>query len=88
MSLVERGGIGDALAALCNRAGIDEEVRWADEPLLPTSPGLDGEQFVHQGFVKALAKLGEGCGQHNMLRRTVEVDDRDATGVHDGKVGA
>jgi len=88
LSLVERGGIGDALAALCTRKGIDEEVRRADEPLLHGRRGLDGEQFVHQGVIKTMAKLGQRFGQHKMLLRAVPLDHLDATGVHDRKVGA
>ena len=45
MSLVEGRGIGDPLAALFHREGINEEVRWADQPLLHSGRRLDGQQF-------------------------------------------
>ena len=63
MSLVEGRGIGDPLAALFRGKGIDEEVGRADKPLVHRSGSLDGQQFVHQGLIKALAKLGEDFGQ-------------------------
>ena len=88
MSLVESRSIGDPLAALFNRKGIDEEVRRADQPLLHSGRRLDGQQFVHQDFIKALAKLGQGFGQDKMLRSAVPLDSFDATGVHDGQVRA
>jgi hypothetical protein len=88
LRFVERGGIGDALAALVHRKGLDEEVRRADQPLLHGSRDVDGEQFVHQGCIKTLAKLDQRFGPHNMLLRAVPLDSLNATGVHDSKVGA
>jgi hypothetical protein len=88
LRLVEGGGIGDALAPLFRRKSIDEEVRRADKPFVHRGSGLDCQQFVHQGFVNALAKLGQNFGQHKMLLPAVPLDDLNTTGVHDGKVGA
>jgi len=76
------------LAALCNRAGIDEEVRGADEPFCHGCRGLDGEPFVQQGCINALAQRGQGFRQDNMLLSALPLDRLKATGVHDGTVRA
>jgi len=88
LSLVQRGGIGNALAPLCHRASIAEAVRRADEPLLHGRGGLDGKQFIQQGCSNTLAKLGERCRQPKMFLGAVPLHRLDATGVHDSKVGA
>jgi hypothetical protein len=76
------------LAPLFRREGIHKEVRRADQPLVHRGSGLDGQECIHQGFVNALAKLGQGFGQHKMLLCTVPLEGLDATDVHDSKVGA
>ena len=76
---VEGRGISDPLAALFRGKGIDEEVGRADKPLVHRSGGLDGQQVVHQGLIKALAKLGEDFGQDKMLLSAVPLDRLNAT---------
>ena len=88
MSLVQGGGIGDALTALFRGKGIDEEMRWADQALLHRGSGLDSQQFIHQGLVEAAAKLGQGFGQDKVLLRTIEMYFCEATGIHDGHIRA
>jgi hypothetical protein len=59
----------------------------ADQALLHSRSGLDGQQFLHQGFVEAIAKLGKHFGQDKVLLGAVHPDDCDSAGVHHGKVG-
>ena len=88
MSLVQGGGISDPLAALFRGKGIDEQMRWADEPLVHGRGGLDSQQLVHQGLVDTAAKLRQGFGQDKVLLRAVELHFFKATSVHDRHVGA
>ena len=88
MSLVEGSGIGDPLTALLAGKRINDQVGRADEAFVHSGSGLDGQQFVHQSFVNAAAKLGQDFGQHKVLLRAVQLDGLDTTSVHDGKVGA
>ena len=57
MRLVKRRGIGDALATLLNRKGIDQEMGWRDQALIHSRSRLDGQKLIDQGVVKATAKL-------------------------------
>ena len=62
MSLVQRRGVGDTLAALLRGEGVDEEMGRTDQALLHGGSRLDGKQFIHQLGINALAKLGQGFG--------------------------
>ena len=88
MSLVKRVGIVNALAALLGGEGIDQKMSRADEPLVHGRSGLDGDQFIHQGLVNAATKAGQGWGQDKMSLAAVRLYLRDATGIHDGEIGA
>jgi hypothetical protein len=57
LSFIERGGIGDALRALFARKGVNEQMSRADQSLIHSRCGLDGDEFVHEGFVNAAPKL-------------------------------
>jgi hypothetical protein len=46
LSLVQRGGVGDALAALLRREGVDEQMGRADEALFHGGSRLDGDQLI------------------------------------------
>lgn len=88
MCFIQRGGIGDALAALFTRKGIDDEMGRVDQPFLHGSSGLDGNQLIHEGLVNAAAKLAEGLGQHKVGLRGIDLIVPETTGIHDRKVGA
>ena len=60
MSLVERGGVRDTLAALLGRERINEQMRRTDETLFHGIRCLDGQQLLHQRRIDAAAKLGGG----------------------------
>src|SRR4029453_15474840 len=62
--LIQRGGIGDPLAAWLTRAGSDNERGGADQSLLHGGCGLDGEQLLHERLVDATTKLAEGRREH------------------------
>jgi len=57
LCLVKCGGIGDALAALLRRKGIDEEVRRAHQTFVYSGGSLNGYQLIHEGLVDTAAKL-------------------------------
>jgi hypothetical protein len=63
LSLVKRGGVGDALAALLRGEGINKQMGRTDESLLHSGSRLDGYQLIHQLCIDAVAKLGQGLGQ-------------------------
>ena len=88
MRFIQRGGIGDPLAALFTRKGIDDEMGRADQTFLHGGRGLDGDQLIHERLVNAAAKLAEGLGQHKVGLGGIDLVLPEATGVHDGKVGA
>jgi len=62
LSLIQRCGIGDALAALLTRKGIDDEMGRADETCIHGGGGLDGNELIHQRFVDTAAKLAQRLG--------------------------
>jgi hypothetical protein len=63
-------------------------MRRADQALVHRRGSLDGEQFVHQGRIDTTAKLGQRLWEDKMDLRAVHVDLDNATGIHDGKIGA
>ena len=87
MSLIQRCGIGDALAALLTRKGIDDELGRADETCIHGSGGLDGNELIHQRFVYTAATLAQRLGEHKVRLRRIDLRVSEATGIHDGKVG-
>ena len=87
MSLLPRGGIGDALTALFRREGIHQEMRRADEARLHGRSGLHSQQLVHQRLVKTAATLRQGFGQDKGLLRMLELHCGKATRIHDGDIG-
>jgi len=88
LRFIERRGIGNALRALFTWKGIDDEVRRADQSLVHGPSGLEGDERIHEGLVKAAAKLAERGGEHEMGLRRIEVVLPQATRVHDREVGA
>ena len=88
MCLIQRGGIGDPLAALLTREGIDDEMRGADKALLHRCCCLDGDQRIHECFVDTTTKLAEGLGEHKVHLRARGLVLTQATGVHHGEVRA
>ena len=87
MCLVQGGRLRDALAALFRGKGIDEEMRGADQALVHSRSGLEGQQLIHQGVVQTTAKLRQGFGQDKVLLRTIELHFVEATRIHDCHVG-
>ena len=88
MCLIQRGGIGDSLAALLTREGIDDKMRGADQALLHRCRCLDGDQLLPERLVDTATKLAEGLGEHKVHLRTRGLVLTQATGVHHGKVRA
>lgn len=69
MRLIQRGGIGDPLAALFTREGINDEMGGTDKALLHRGRCLDGDQLIHERGIDAATKLAEGLGQHKVHLR-------------------
>ena len=63
LRFIQCGGIGDPLAALLTREGIDDEMRGADQALLHRSGGLDAISSSMSASSMA-TKLAEGLGEH------------------------
>jgi len=57
LSLLQRGGVGDPLAALFTRKGIDDEMGGADEACFHRGCSLDGYEGIHEFLVNAATKL-------------------------------
>ena len=87
MRLIQGGRIRDALAALFARKGIDDEMRWTDQPFVHSGGRLNGDELIHKGFVKAAPKLTERLRQHEVGLGGIDLILAEATGIHDGKVG-
>ena len=88
LCFIQRRGIGDPLTPLFTRKGIDDEMRRADQALLHGGSGLDGNELIHEGLVKAAAKLTESLRKHKVGLRGIDLILAEATGIHDSKVGA
>ena len=88
MSLIQRGRVIDALAALLAGKGVDHQVRRADQTVLHRGRRLDRQQFRHQRFIEATAKLGEHVREHKMVLGSIHLDRCDPTGIHHGEVGS
>ena len=76
------------MATLFRGKGIDDKMGGADQPCFHRGRGLDGDEFIHEGFVNAAPKHPEGLGEHKMCLRAIGVVLAKATGIHDRKVGA
>jgi len=87
LRFIPYGGIGDPLAALLTREGIDDKMRGADQALLHRRGGLEGNELIHEGLINATAKLAESLGQDKVGLRRIDLVVSEATGIHDGKVG-
>jgi hypothetical protein len=81
-------GIRDALATLLSWERIDEDMGWAHEPLIHGGSGLNGEEFLHEALIEASPKRAEGFGIDKIGLITLGLDLADASGIHDGKIGA
>ena len=88
MRLIQRGGIGDPLAALLTREGIDDERCRADQARFHGGCGLDGDELIHERLVDAATKLAEGLREHKVHLRARGLVLTQATGVQHGKVRA
>ncbi len=88
MGLLQGGGIGDPLAPLCTRKGVDDEMGGTDETFFHRGRRLDGDEFIHQRLVDAATKLTERLGEYTVYLRARSLILLQATGVHHGKVGA
>lgn len=88
MGFIQCGGIGAPLAALLAGKRVDDEMRWTDQTFFHRRGGLDGAQCIHERFVDAAAQLAEGLGQHKVSLGGIDLVLAEATGIHDGKVGA
>ena len=73
LCLLQCGSIRDALAALFARKGIDDEMRWADQPLFHRGGRLHGEALIHERFINTATKLTEGLGEHNVGLRRIDL---------------
>jgi hypothetical protein len=88
LSLVQRGGIGDSLAALFRGKGIDQEVGRAHKALGHSGSGLEGHQLIPQGLVETASKLRQSFGQDEVILGAGELHFFKATGIHDCHVSA
>jgi hypothetical protein len=87
LRLVQCGGIGDALAALFTRKGIDDEMGRADQTCVHCGRRLHGNQCIHERFVDMTTKLTERLWQDTVSLRARRLVLLEATGVHHRKVG-
>ena len=88
MRFIQGGRIRDALTPLLTRKGIDDEMRWTDKTFLHGGRSLDGNELIHEGLGNAAAKLTERLRKHKVGLRGIALILAEATGIHDGKVGA
>src|SRR5262249_12290230 len=88
LRLVQRGSIGDPVAALFRGKGINAMMGRADQPCLHRGRRLDGNECIHEGRVDAAAKLTEGLGEDKVGLRRIDLVVAQTTGVHDRKIGA
>lgn len=88
MRLVQRGGVGDALAALLRGAGIDKQRGRADEALWHGGRRLDGHQRLQQLCIDAVAELGQGRGQDKVRLGAISLDLTEPTGIPHRHIGA
>src|SRR2546428_5502214 len=87
LRLIQRRGISAPVAAVLTGKGINHQMRGADQALLHGRGCLDGQPFLHPGFVQMAAKLGEHCGQDKGLLGTVHVDFLDSARLPHRKIG-
>jgi hypothetical protein len=88
LSRLQGGGIGDPLAPLCTRKGVDDEIGGADKTCCHRRRRLEGAQLIHEGLIEAAAKRAARLGSHKVGLRGIDLLVSEATGIHDGKVGA
>ena len=61
-------------------------MRWTDQPLVHSSGRLNGDEFIHEGFVNAATKLAERLRQHKVGLGGIDLILAEATSIHDRKV--
>lgn len=88
LRLVQRGGGGDALAALLRGEGINKQRGRADEALWHGGSRLDGRQLIHQCCIDAVAERGQGLRQDKGSLGAVSLDLTKPTGIHHRHIGA
>ena len=88
MRFIQCGSVRDALTPLLTRKGIDDEMRRTAKTFLHGGSSLDGNELILEGLVNTAAKLTEGLRKHKVGLRGIDLILAEATGIHDGKVGA
>jgi hypothetical protein len=63
LRLLQRGGVGDALAALRRGEGGDAQMGRTDAAFFPGGSRWDGHQLLQPRGLDAVAALGSGLGQ-------------------------
>ena len=81
-------GLGDPVTAWCARKRRDDEGGGADQACRHGGSGWHGDARLHAGGVKATAKRAEGLGQDTVGVSRLALGLAEATGRHDGTVGA
>lgn len=88
MRLLQGGGLGDPWAPWCTREGVDDERDWADQTFGHRRRRLESAQLLHAGLVHAAATRAARLGSPNVGLRGIDLRVSEATGIHDGNVGA
>ncbi len=88
MRLIQRGGIGNPLAPLFTREGVDDEMGGTDQTGFHRGRSLDSDELIHQSLVNTATKLTERLGEDKVSLRARRLVLLEATGVHHGKVRA
>ena len=61
---------------------------WADQTFVHRRRRLESDQLIPEGLVHAAAQLAERLGSHKGGLRGMALIVSEATGIHDGNVGA
>lgn len=72
MRLLQGGGIGDPLAPLFTRDGVEDAMGGADTTCVQRRRRVDGPQLSHEGLVNAAAKRAERLGSHTVGLRGLD----------------
>lgn len=76
------------MTALLPRKGLADEMSRANASLCHRGRGLDGQEFLHEGLVKAAAKLAEGLRQPQVGWRGIDWVLAQPPRLPHGKIGA
>mgnify|MGYP006174439969 CR=1 FL=1 len=87
LRLVQRGRIGDPLAALVRGKGIDDQMSGADQPRFHRRRRLNRQELIHERLVEAPPKLTQRFGQHEVRLVARGLILLEPTGIHHRKVG-